>query len=120
MDLIEIRELRARAIIGVDDRERREKQEVVLTLKLHTDTRSAGRSDDLKDSLDYRSVSERILEFTESSNFLLVEKLAEEIARLCVLEFGVPRVSVTVEKPKALESARSVGVTIEREASDYR
>ena len=115
MDKIEIHELKAKAILGVHDHERREKQDVVISLTLFTDTRKAGESDDLKDALDYDAVARRVVEFVEASQFQLVEKLAGEIAGIC-LGMGASRVIVTVEKPNALPAARSVGVTIERTA----
>ena len=64
-------------------------------------------------------MAKRVIALTETSRFYLVERLAEEIARVCVQEFGVPKVQVRVEKPGALRFARSVGVTIEREAGDF-
>lgn len=118
-DYIEIRDLLVRTIIGVNDWERRDRQDVVINLRLYTDTRRAGASDNIDDALNYRTVTKRVIELAESSRFFLVERLAEEIARLCVQEFGVPRVQVQVEKPSALRFARSVGVTIERERTDY-
>ena len=119
-DYIEIRDLLVRTIIGVNDWERRDRQDVLITLRLYTDTRAAGQSDRIEDALNYRSVTKRVIALAEESRFYLVEKLAEEIARLCVVEFGVPRVQVWVEKPGALRFARTVGVCIERTRDDYR
>ncbi len=119
-DYIEIRDLLVRTIIGVNDWERRDRQDVLINLRLYTDTRAAGQSDRIEDALNYRSVTKRVIALAEESRFYLVEKLAEEIARLCVVEFGVPRVQVWVEKPGALRFARTVGVCIERTRDDYR
>ncbi|MBI4565220.1 MAG: dihydroneopterin aldolase [Planctomycetes bacterium] len=118
-DWIEIFDLRVRTLIGVEDWERREKQEILVSVRLLTDIRRAAASDDLDHSLNYRDVSKRILRFAETFDGRLVERFAEEVARLCVAEFHAPKVQVRVEKPGALRFARSVGVAIEREASDY-
>ncbi len=53
----------------------------------------------------------------KASSFFLVEKLAEEIARICLEPALVERVTVAVDKPHALRYARSVSVTITRERS---
>ncbi len=119
-DIVEIHDLLVRTIIGINDWERKDKQDVVINIRMFTDTRPAGMSDDIRDALNYRDVAKRVIALTETSRFYLVERLAEEIARICVLEFGVPKVQVRVEKPGALRFARSVGVTIEREAKDFR
>ncbi len=118
-DVIEIRDLHLRTIIGINDWERKERQDVLIHLRLHTDTRLPGRTDRIEDALNYRTVTKRVIEMVEGSRFYLVERLAEEIARICVVEFGVPEVEVGVEKPGALRFARSVGVWIRRTSADY-
>ena len=119
MDTIDNRDLRLRGVIGGEEWERREPQEVLVDLTLHVDARPAGRSDRIEDAVNYRDVTKRVIELAEGSAFHLVERLAEAIAALCVQEFGIERVRVSVEKPGALRFARSVGVTIERTAVDY-
>ncbi|MBN1488896.1 MAG: dihydroneopterin aldolase [Phycisphaerae bacterium] len=117
-DRIEIKDLLARGIIGVNDWEREHKQDILINIVLWADLRAVGLSDDLADSVNYRSVAKQVLEHTESAQRLTVEALATDIARLCLAIAGVERVRVRVEKPSAVRFARSVGVEIEREARD--
>jgi D-erythro-7,8-dihydroneopterin triphosphate epimerase len=117
-DRILVKDLLLRTIIGVNDDERTNRQDVLINLTLETDTRSAGRSDDLAQSVNYRTVTKEVIELVENSRFLLVERLAEEIARLCLEHERVSRVQVTVEKPNALRFASSVGLSIERGRED--
>jgi len=119
-DLIQIKGLHLRTIIGVGDEERRDRQDVMIDIDLQTDTRTSARSDDLEDSVDYRALTKRIIALVEGSNFHLVEKLASEIASLCLKDRRVKRARITVEKPLALRFARSVGVTVERERLNVR
>ncbi len=114
MDRILIRGLTARCIVGLNPEERREKQEVAVTLALYTDLARAGASDLPGDGIDYRAVKKQVLALVERSEFHLLEALAEAIARVC-LEFPlVQEVEVRVEKPSALRFARTVGVEIAR------
>jgi dihydroneopterin aldolase/D-erythro-7,8-dihydroneopterin triphosphate epimerase len=115
-DRIHIRDLRLRCIIGVFDYERTEKQDVILNVTMHTDLSGAGRSDDLRDTVDYKAVKKDIMQAVEASEFQLVERLAERVAEI-VLSHGVERVDVTVDKPGALRFARSVAVEITRTRS---
>ena len=117
-DRIIIRDLFLRTIIGINDDERANRQDVLINLALETDTRAAGRSDDIADAMNYRAMTKQVIDLVEGSRFFLVEKMAEEIAALCLSDSLVTRVSVTVEKPAALRFARSVGVTIERGRDD--
>jgi len=114
-DRIDIHELMIRAIVGINDDERVNRQDVVINITLWTDTAQAGRTDEIDDTINYRTLSKRVIELVEESSFFLVEKLVAEIARVG-LEFSesIERVRISVEKPGAVRFARSVGITIER------
>jgi FolB domain-containing protein len=114
MDRILISDLLVRCIIGVNEDERREKQDVVINLAISTDLAKAGKSDRFEDAVDYRDLKKRIVALAESSRFYLVEALAEAVASLCLEHPAIAQVQVKVEKPLALRFARSVGVEITR------
>lgn len=119
MDTVYLHDLNIETVIGAFEWERRLRQRVSLDLEMAYDIRKAAASDALEDTLDYKAVAKRVIAFVGGSRFRLVEKLAEEVARLVVTEFGVERVGVTLNKPEAVTGARSVGVRIERTAEDY-
>jgi FolB domain-containing protein len=119
MDIIEIDNLRLRCVIGFSPHERKDRQDVVIGLRLGTDIRAAGRSDNPDDAFNYRTVTKAIIQHVEQSEYYLVEKLATEIARICVVDFHAPYVQVRVHKPGALRFADSVGVVIERRPDDF-
>ena len=118
-DCVEIRDIQVRAILGINDWEREEPQDVLISLWIFCDTRKPGASDRIEDAINYRDVAKRVLQVGESSKFFLVERLAEEIARICVRDFGAEKVRVQVQKPGAVRHSRAVGVTIEREQADF-
>ena len=113
-DQIQIKDLHLRTIIGINDEERRNRQDVLINITLYADMRAAGRSDDINDAVNYRTITKQIIKLVETSSFFLVEKMAAEIAGICLAEPRVERAQVRVEKPGALRFARSVGVEIER------
>ena len=117
-DQIQIKDLRLRTIIGINDEERRNLQEVLINITLYVDTRQAGLSDDIADAVNYRTITKELIAFVEDSSFYLVEKMVAEIAYLCLENKQVERVQVSVEKLGALRFARSVGITIERGRED--
>lgn len=119
MDLIEIRNLRLRAIIGFSAHELDARQDIVVNLRIGLNDRLAGETDDPEDAFNYRTIAKVIISFVEASRFNLVEKLAEEIARLALFEFNAPHIEVSVQKPGALRRSDSVGIRIVRKAGDY-
>ena len=117
MDKIHIRDLLLRCIIGVYPEERRNPQDVILNITLDADLRKAGRSDDLGDTVDYKAIKQAVVGHVTQSSCLLVERLAQEVADLCLGFAGVEKVTVSIDKPGALRFARSVAVEIERSRS---
>ena len=114
MDKVFIKDLEVEAVIGVYDWEREVRQLISINLEMNFNTKKAGRSDRIDDALDYKKISKRIIELTESSKCKLIESLAQKIAKTVLSEFPVSSVIVTVEKPGALRGSKSVGVTIKR------
>jgi dihydroneopterin aldolase/D-erythro-7,8-dihydroneopterin triphosphate epimerase len=112
-DLIHIKDLLLRTIIGINDEERRNKQDVLINITLYTDHATAA-SDDIADTVNYRTITKQIINLVENSQFFLVEKMALEIVNICLADLRVERATVTVEKPGAVRFARSVGVTVDR------
>ncbi len=118
-DEIRIEDLLVRAVIGINGEERRDRQDVLINLVLFADTRLAGRTDAIVDApVNYRTLTKRVITRVEESEFCLVERLAAEIAALCLEEPRVERVRVEVRKPGALRFAKSVGICIERGRDD--
>lgn len=114
MDKIHIRDLALQCVIGVFEQERDHKQDVLINITLYTDLREAGATDNIEHTVNYKAVKQAVKSLVEESSFMLVEALAEAIARVC-LEFDrVVQVDVLVEKPGALRFARTVGVEISR------
>ena len=114
MDIIYLNDLRIETIIGIFDWEREIKQTISLDIEMATDIRKAAASDHIDDTLDYKAVSKRLIEFVEQSEFQLVETLAERICEIVLAEFNVPWVRLRVNKTGAIRGARDVGVLIER------
>ncbi|MBD3335441.1 MAG: dihydroneopterin aldolase [Candidatus Eisenbacteria bacterium] len=117
-DRVFVRDLLVRGILGVNDWERRTRQDILLNFTLYTDTRAAAASDRVEDAVNYRTVTKRVMELVESSARYTVEALATDLARLCFQWVEVTRVRIRVEKPGAIRFADSVGIEIERRRED--
>jgi FolB domain-containing protein len=119
MDKIIINDLLVRSIIGINADERVNKQDILINIILFTDIREAGKSDSISTSINYKSVTKRVIKHVEESSDFLIEKLVSDIAFLILSEFNVERVRVRVEKPGALRFTKSVGIEIERSLADF-
>lgn len=113
-DKILIRDLLIRGIIGIHSWEREKKQDILVNIEMEADCGPAGRSDDFQHAVDYRAVTKSVIGLVEGSQFFLVEKMAEEIAGICLEDPRVALARVRVEKPGAVRFSQSVGVELER------
>jgi len=114
MDIVYLHGLRLETIIGVWEWERQLKQSVVVDLDLGTDISQAGSSDSIEDTIDYKSVSTRLIKLAAESEFSLLEALAESISAILLGEFKIEWVRIRINKQGALREVRDVGVIIER------
>ncbi|HOT90844.1 MAG TPA: 2-amino-4-hydroxy-6-hydroxymethyldihydropteridine diphosphokinase [Anaerolineae bacterium] len=117
-DQIHIKDLLLRTIIGINDEERRNRQDVLINITLFADLRPAGASDQIADAVNYRTITKQVIALVEASHFFTVERLAAEVARICFTDGRVEAAQVRIEKPGALRFARSVGVEIYRTRAD--
>ena len=114
MDIIFLQDMKVETVIGIWEWERKIRQTVSIDLEMSADIRKAAASDNVADTLNYKSVAKRVQAFVAESSFQLVETLAEKIAAIVLEEFAVDWVRVRVNKPGAIRGAKGVGILIER------
>jgi dihydroneopterin aldolase len=117
VNVIFIRALRCETVLGVYDWERVSRRPVLLDLEIAAASLESFEHDSARGLMNYDSISRRLSEELASLHYKTVERLAEHIAQLLLVEFHAPWVKVTVGKPGAVKNAALVGVTIERRAA---
>ena len=102
MDKITIKDLEVFAKHGVFPEENALGQKFIISATLYTDTRKAGRTDELSYSIHYGEVSHLIKKIAEENTWKLLEKVAEELARSILLQYPLTkRADITIKKPWA-------------------
>jgi len=114
MDIVYVRGLEVKTVIGIYEWEREIKQPLSIDLDMASDIGKAAETDDYQYVLDYKKVCMRVTALIEQSELRLLEAMAEEIARVVRQEFNVPWIRVRIGKPAAITGAKDVGVIIER------
>ncbi|MBA2648669.1 MAG: dihydroneopterin aldolase [Legionella sp.] len=112
MDALIITNLTIATQIGVYAWEQRIKQNVLIDIHIPSDFRHC--EDDLKKTIDYALLCQTITQWVESRSFLLIETLANEIAKLIQETFKVEKLTVAVSKPHAVKNAAPIKVIVER------
>lgn len=109
-----VRDLEMKALIGVYGHEKGKPQPIRVNVDLTVDETTQDVSDSLKNVVDYEKVVQAIRAIVARGHVNLVETLAEQIAESCLNDPRVLVARIRVEKLKAIEGAKSVGVEIER------
>jgi D-erythro-7,8-dihydroneopterin triphosphate epimerase len=113
--LIRIKNLRLRAINGVNEWERKDLQDVVINAEIEYDASRAVETDSVEHVLNYRTLTKRIIEMVEGSRFQLLETLAARVLEIVMQQQKVIRATVEIDKPHALRFADSVSVAASAE-----
>jgi dihydroneopterin aldolase len=118
-DEVFLEAVRFYAYHGVNPEERVQGQRFIVDIRLATDLRAAGVSDNLAQTVNYSAVYKRVKAIVEGPPRHLIEALAEDIASALLADFpATTAVNVTVRKPEvALKGAMldAAGVSIHRE-----
>jgi len=114
LDKVALEDISIQAIIGVYPNERQKKQNIILNIVIYTDITKAGESDNIKHTVDYSKVYDRVLEFTETSKLWTLEALVFRIARILCVDFEAEKVWVKAQKPNALLLCKQPSVEISR------
>jgi FolB domain-containing protein len=113
MGMIIIKALEVFYHVGVPDEERANPQRLLVTVEMSHDLSTAAESDDLARTIDYHAVAKRLARFGEGRSWKLIEKVAGDIARTILEEFGPGSVEVEVKK-FILRETRYVAVQLTR------
>ncbi len=114
MDIIYLHGLKIECVIGVWEWERRIKQTITVDLDMAADIPRAAKSDALEDTLNYKAVAKRVIEYVGESQFRLIETLAERLAGVLQEEFAIAWFRLRVSKGPAVRGSRDVGIVLER------
>ena len=113
--IIRIKNLRLRTIIGVKHWERRKTQDVIINVEMEFDGSKVAESDNINDTINYKTIKNRIVEEVEKSRFYLLDRLASHVLKVVMEDEKVQRATVEVDKPNALRFADSVSVSCSAE-----
>jgi dihydroneopterin aldolase len=98
-DTIRLSNMRFYAFHGVNPEEKTLGQRFEVDVALSVDTRSAGVSDDLQQTINYAQVYKVVKRIVEEERFDLIEALAETLATQIGKQFGPDGVRICVRKP---------------------
>ena len=113
-DIVYIKNLKGKTIIGICDDELFDPQDIILDISIGIPHIKACNSDDINHTIDYDQVRRSILNLMNNHSYKLLESFAEHVAYLILEKFGAHWVRINIAKPRKYDDVDSVGITIER------
>lgn len=120
LDRIYIQDMKLSCIIGINEDERLNQQDIIINIIIYADLSKACKSDNIEDTVDYKKLKKSIVNMIKNSSYYLIERLVDHIAEICLKNPRVKKVTVRVDKPFALTFARTVSVEITRTGDDMK
>ena len=117
MDIIQLTGIRCYGYTGYLAEEQFLGQWFEVDLQMHLDLAAAGKSDQIEDTLDYRSVINEVKEIVSTQKFALVEKLAETLVQAVLRHSLVQKVDIKLHKVAAPIPDFGGRITIELQRS---
>ena len=102
MDKIIIKEARFLCNIGVSQKERKKKQEIIIDIELFSNIKKASKTDNIRHAVNYSEVYDLIKNIVGRKKYKLIEAMAENVAKEILNKFSVKKMLVRIKKPEAL------------------
>jgi dihydroneopterin aldolase len=113
-DLLFLEGLEVPCRVGCTDPERATPQSLRVDMQLHCGSlRDAAIADDLERTVDYRLAGD-LIDAVQGREYLLIERVAEELAQVALKNPLVERVTVSVKKRPPVQGLEWAGVRITR------
>ena len=86
----------------------------MVDFEIPVDIKKPAKTDDIRQAVDYKAISKRIIEFVSKSRYQLIEALADNLAAQLLKEFRLREIRLRISKPGAIRGSRNVGIEITR------
>ena len=106
-------------IIGIHEHEKIKKQKIKFNKVLNVNQSSIPDEKDIKSIVDYEKITNKLENLTKSKKYNFLESLAEDSFKEIFEDKRINSVTIKIEKPEAIKSAKSVGVEVFKTRKDY-
>ena len=114
MDMLFLEGLEVPCRVGCSDPERATPQSLRVEVRLYcASLREAGIADDLEKTVDYRLAGD-LIDAVQGREYLLIERVAEELAQVALKNPLVDHVTISVKKRPPVQGLEWAGVQITR------
>ena len=106
-------------IIGVHDYEKINKQKIIFNIVIDVNQNTLPDENNISSIVNYEKITNKLESLARYKNYNFLESLAEDSFKEIFEDKRINSVKIKIEKPDAIENAKSVGVEVFKSRSDY-
>ena len=106
-------------IIGIHDYEKVKKQKIKFNIVIDVNQNTLPNEKDLKSIINYEKITKKLENLVKNKKYNFLESLAEDSFVEIFEDKRINSATIKIEKPEAVENAKSVGVEVFKTRKDY-
>ena len=106
-------------IIGVHEHEKINKQKIIFNIVIDINQNILPDEKNISSIVDYEKITNKLKSLVKYKNYNFLESLAEDSFKEIFEDNRINSIKIKIEKPDAIENAKSVGVEVFKSRSDY-
>jgi len=114
-----IKDFTVNEIIGIYKHEKINKQKIIFNIVIDVNQNTLPDENNMSSIVDYEKITNKLESLARYKNYNFLESLAEDSFKEIFEDKRIDSIKIKIEKPDAIENAKSVGVEIFKSRSDY-
>ena len=106
-------------IIGIHKYEKINKQKIIFNIVIEVNQNTLPDENNILSIVDYEKITNKLKSLVKYKNYNFLESLAEDSFKEIFEDNRINSIKIKIEKPDAIENAKSVGVEVFKSRSDY-
>ena len=106
-------------IIGIHNNEKINKQKIIFNIIINVNHNISPDENNLASIVDYEKITNKLKNLAKNKKYNFLESLAEDSFKEIFADKRINSVKIKIEKPDAIKNAKSVGVEVFKNRSDY-
>ncbi len=113
--IIKIKNFRFQTVIGIYDWEQVVDRDIIINAAIHTNFDQARFTHNIKDTIDYDYIINKIKHLLSNNKFKLIEELAQKILEMIMEDKRVDKVELEIDKLRVVDNVESFSITLTQE-----
>jgi len=110
---IKIKDFKLKTNIGIYDWEKNFEREILINIIIDLPNSKSLDTDQIQDTVDYEVIYNQIKNLVKTKKFNLIEKMAQEILDLIMLDSRIHKCKIEIDKMNIFDEVRSCAVSLE-------